>query len=62
VHDRRIGKWVDADGEGSGEATEVWTAYDGDNPYADFDGEGSLTTRYLYGQAIDQLFARVRTA
>jgi RHS repeat-associated protein len=59
VFDRRIGVWEDADGEGSEEATERWTVYDGDNPWADFDAEGDLQTRYLYGQAIDQLFARI---
>jgi RHS repeat-associated protein len=38
---------------------QTWTVYDGANPYADFDGSGALTHRYLYGQALDQLFARV---
>lgn len=33
VFGRRIGVWEDADGEGSGEATERWTVYDGDNPW-----------------------------
>jgi RHS repeat-associated protein len=36
--------------------------YDGANPYADFDGSGALTYRYLYGQALDELFARVDAA
>jgi|GEM_PF-6107583 len=36
----------------------VRPAYDGDNPYADFDGSGALTNRYLYGPGIDQLIAR----
>jgi RHS repeat-associated protein len=29
-----------------------------DNPYADFNGSGSLTYRYLYGQALDEILAR----
>jgi RHS repeat-associated protein len=37
---------------------QTWTVYDGQNTYADFDGTGTLTTRYLYGPAIDELFAR----
>jgi len=38
--------------------TQTWTAYDQDNPYADFNGSGTLTERYLYGRAIDTLFAK----
>jgi RHS repeat-associated protein len=60
--DRRIGVWVDADGSGSEAGVQTWTVYDGANPYADFDGSGALTYRYLYGQALDQLFARVDAA
>jgi RHS repeat-associated protein len=59
VFDRRIGVVEDADGAGIEEPTERWTAYDGDNAWADFDDSGSLTTRYLYGPAIDQIFARI---
>jgi RHS repeat-associated protein len=33
-------------------------AYDGDNSFADFNSGGTLTMRYLTGNAIDQLFAR----
>jgi RHS repeat-associated protein len=37
-----------------------WTVFDGQNPYMDFDGSGTLTTRYLSNpQALDQLFGRV---
>jgi RHS repeat-associated protein len=57
--DRRIGVWVDADGSGSEAGEQTWTVYAGANPYADFDGSGALTYRYLYGPALDQLFARV---
>jgi RHS repeat-associated protein len=53
VWDRRIGKSVTG-----AVITTVWTAYDGDNPYADFDGNGHLTNRYLYGNMVDELFAR----
>jgi len=59
VFDRRIGVVEDADGAGQDPATERWTVYDGDNAWADFDDTGSLTTRYLYGPAIDQIFARI---
>lgn len=52
VDGRRIG--VSVNGE------QTWTVYNGQNPYADFDGTGALTTRYLYGEAIDQLFARTQ--
>src|SRR5262249_54597415 len=48
VWDRRIGKSING--------VQTWTVYDGANPYADYDG--STWTRYLYGTAVDQLFAR----
>jgi RHS repeat-associated protein len=54
----RIRTQVDADGAGAGAAATTWTAFDGDNPYADFDGSGTLATRYLYGPAVDELLAR----
>jgi RHS repeat-associated protein len=50
IEDRRIGK--------STNGTQTWTFYNGQNPYADFNGSGSLTYRYLYGKGLDQLFAR----
>jgi RHS repeat-associated protein len=58
VDDRRIGKWLDADGAGSGSPVQTWTAYDGANPHADFDSSGVLTYRYLYGAGMDTLLAR----
>ena len=61
VEGRRVGEWVDADGAGPGEPDQVWTVFDGVNPYMDFDGEGLLKTRYLYGPGIDELFARIGT-
>jgi RHS repeat-associated protein len=62
VLDRRIGVWEDVDGAGPQGPSQRWTVYDGDNPWADFDGAGSLITRYLYSPAIDQLFARISAA
>ena len=44
---RRIG--IDDNG------TQTWTVYDGQNPYADFNGSGTLTERYLNGPAVDQI-------
>jgi RHS repeat-associated protein len=38
--------------------TQTWTVYDGRNPYADFNGSGTLQERYLYGPAVDALLAR----
>jgi len=59
VEGRRVGSWVDADGAGPEEPDQVWTVFDGVNPYMDFDGDGLLKTRYLYGPGIDELFARI---
>ena len=59
VEGRRVGEWVDADGAGPEEPDQVWTVFDGVNPYMDFDGDGLLKTRYLYGPGIDELFARI---
>src|SRR5262249_55587784 len=50
VWDRRIAKTTGP--------TPQWTVYDDNNPYADFSG-GTLNYRSLYGNAIDQLFARM---
>jgi RHS repeat-associated protein len=50
VENRRIGKSVNG--------TQSWFGYDGQNSYADFNGSGSLTVRYLTGQALDSLYAR----
>jgi RHS repeat-associated protein len=59
VEGRRVGEWVDADGAGPEEPDQVWTVFDGVNPYMDFDSDGLLKTRYLYGPGIDELFARI---
>jgi RHS repeat-associated protein len=50
MFNRRIGKLTNG-------GTQSWTVYDGVNPYADFSGS-TLQYRYLYGNAVDQLFAR----
>jgi RHS repeat-associated protein len=55
IQNRRIGKNTLSGGQS-------WTGYDGVNPYADFNSSGSLTYRYLYGNAIDFLLARVDTS
>ena len=52
--DRRIG----VDETVSGTETKTWTVYDGVNPYADFNGSGTLLTRYLYGPGANQILAR----
>jgi RHS repeat-associated protein len=42
--------------------TQTWTVYNGAgadaNPYADFNGSGSVTMRYLFGLAVDEILAR----
>ena len=44
--------------------TQTWTVYDGTNPYADFNGSGTLLVRYVSGlgvvngAAVDELLAR----
>src|SRR5262249_21382292 len=38
--------------------TTTWTIYNGKNPYADYNNSGTRLERYLYGLAVDQLFAR----
>jgi YD repeat-containing protein len=52
---RRIG----VDETVSGTETKTWTAYDGTNPYVEFDGSGDLLERYLYGPVANQILARV---
>jgi RHS repeat-associated protein len=50
VLDRRIGKSVNG--------TQTWMAYDRGNTFADFNNSGTLTMRYLYGNALDSLYGR----
>jgi RHS repeat-associated protein len=54
VENRRIGKNTLSGGQS-------WTLYDRVNAYAEFNSSGSLTYRYLFGNAIDFLLARVDT-
>ncbi len=58
LFDRRIETIVPAPGQLP--TVKTWTVYDGANPYADFSGT-TLTRRYLYGDAVDELFARYNT-
>jgi RHS repeat-associated protein len=51
--DRRIGKTSTTNGTNT---VTLGTAYDGANPYGDWNGTN--WKRYLYGSAVDQLFAR----
>lgn len=55
---RRIGEQIDADGAGSGAAVQTWSVFDGQNVYADFDGTGAVSERYLTNLAVDALLAR----
>lgn len=59
---KQIGLSDDPDGQGPQGATVRWTAYDGLNPYADFNGSGTLTYRYLYGPAVDRILGRLSNA
>jgi RHS repeat-associated protein len=44
--------------QSSGTTTTTRFAYDGQNDYADLDSGNNLVTRRVYGDAVDQLFAR----
>jgi RHS repeat-associated protein len=59
VFGRRIESEVDADGGGPGASELTRFTYDGATIWADLDASGSLTTRRLFGDAVDQLVARV---
>ncbi|MEX2558485.1 MAG: RHS repeat-associated core domain-containing protein [Pirellulales bacterium] len=59
VFDRLIGRWIDSDGSGPQAAVQTWHAYDGANPYADFNSAGALTNRYFYAAGIDELMGRM---
>jgi RHS repeat-associated protein len=71
VFGNRIEKRIDSDGDSSVDVTQRY-AYDGWNPargtpvgnenwdvWADFDGSNTLETRYVRGDAVDELFARI---
>jgi RHS repeat-associated protein len=58
---RRIGTNVDDDGSGPHAAAQTWMVYDGLEPYAQYSGAGTLQQRYLFGPAIDEVFARTNS-
>jgi RHS repeat-associated protein len=62
VFDRRIAKTVDADGAGPIAPQASRFVYDGLHVWADFDANGSVTARYLYGDNLDELLARFQPA
>ena len=53
-----LGQRIGVDDSG----TQTWTVYNGTsadaNPYADFNGSGSVKMRYLFGPAVDAILAR----
>ena len=53
-----LGRQIGVDTNG----TQRWTVFNGSsvdaNPYADYTGSGTLSMRYLYGPAVDQILAR----
>jgi RHS repeat-associated protein len=57
---RRISKTVDADGAGGGAAETTQFVHDGGHVVLEFDGSGSITHRYLYGPAVDQVLSDER--
>ncbi|RCS50455.1 hypothetical protein DTL42_11260 [Bremerella cremea] len=66
IFNRRIGKTIDADGDGAGTATEEIYIYDGlreeqgnagDHILLAFDESDDLTDRFLYGPNVDQVLA-----
>jgi RHS repeat-associated protein len=59
VNNLRIGKSLDPDGSGPQPAVQTWTVYDGAVAYADFNGSGSLTARYLAVLASGLILARL---
>jgi RHS repeat-associated protein len=46
--------------------TQTWTVFNGTgvdaNPYADFNGSGSVSVRYLFGPAVDAILARTSSS
>ena len=54
----RVAKRVDSDGNGSWDTTERFS-YLNQMAWADLDGSNNLTMRRLYGDNIDQIFARI---
>jgi RHS repeat-associated protein len=59
--DRRIVKTIDPDGAGPNPATIERFIYDRDHIWLCFDGNNTLTNRYLYGPTIDMALADERS-
>jgi RHS repeat-associated protein len=59
--DRRIEKTIDPDGAGPNPATIERFIYDRDHIWLCFDGNNTLTNRYLYGPTIDMALADERS-
>lgn len=58
---RRIARLVDTDGpSGPTSPTTEQFVYDGSDVWMDTDGQGTVTARYLHGDAVDQPLARYR--
>jgi YD repeat-containing protein len=57
VFNRRIAKVIDADGSGSGAAQVERMVYNGNDIALTFDGNGSLTHRYMYALGVDAIAA-----
>ena len=60
LFDRLISREIDRDGDGPLVATVNHTVYDGENAWADFDDNGNVEARYLFGEALDSNIARWR--
>jgi RHS repeat-associated protein len=58
VFDNRIGETVTDDTTTPASATTQRFVYDGNEVALQFDGTGALAERYLYGPAVDQIFAQ----
>jgi len=58
--DRRVHKWVDADGAGPETASEEQFVYDGLHIAVVLDGHGAVISRHLHGPAVDQVIAEER--
>src|SRR5262249_49365128 len=54
---RRIAKPIDTKGGTSGGVTEQYFVYDGQNIQLALEADGDIIHRYLYGNAVDQLFS-----
>ncbi len=57
----RIEKAVDPDGTGGQPTTTTRFGYDGTDIWADLTSTNTLETRYLRGDMVDELFARIKT-